>query len=118
MLLRWLARLASLGLLTLVALIAVAHGGFPNVLGQPVPVQVEFAALFLMLAGLLLGWFREASGGVLILLGVGLFALTEIIVNHRLPGGAIPWFLIPAVLFLTVSAMEMARLRDHRGTVR
>jgi hypothetical protein len=116
-LLRWSARLASALLVTLVVLIAIAHRGLPNVLEQPVPVQIEFAALGLMVLGLILGWIREAAGGAITLLGLGTFVATEVFTNHRMPGGAIPWFLIPAILFLAVSAMQMGRRGDHGSTL-
>jgi hypothetical protein len=116
-LLRWSARIAALLLVAMVGLIALGHGGLPNVLGQPVPVQVEFVALGLMVVGLVAGWKWEAWGGAVTLIGVGLFAATELAVNHRLPGGAIPWFLIPAVLFLLAFTLERAGHRRHDGVV-
>jgi hypothetical protein len=103
-LVRWWARVASLLLLGLALAIVIGHGGPPNVLGQPTPVQLEFAAMVLMLLGLLLGWVREGFGGLLVILGLAVFNTVELVVNGRPGLGAFPLFAVPGVLFL-ISAL-------------
>ena len=98
--LRWTARATGLLLVGLALTIMVGEGGPPNVVGEPLPVQIEFMALMSMLTGFLVGWRWEFWGGTLAAVGFVVFTTTELIVNGRLPGGALPYFLIPSVLFL------------------
>jgi hypothetical protein len=97
---RWAARLTSLLLIGLVAVFVIGHGGLPNVLGQPARIQLEFAALGLMLIGLAVGWLREGLGGLLVLFGLAAFNAVELTVNGRPALGAFPLFAVPGVLFL------------------
>ena len=97
--LRWSARVTGLLLVGLVLIIIVGEGP-PNPFRQPPPVQIEFLGMFLMVVGFLAGWRWEAIGGLLAMTGFALFAATELIVNGRPPGGAIPLFAIPGVLYL------------------
>jgi hypothetical protein len=81
-------------------LVFLVGEGPPNPFKQPPSVQTEFLGMLLMLAGFLVGWRWEATGGILALIGFAVFAATEAVVNRKLPGGAIPLFAIPAVLYL------------------
>ncbi len=99
-LVHWSARVTSLLLLGLVIAMVIGHGGPPSVLGQPTPVRLEFAAIGLMLLGLLLGWVREAFGGLLVILGLAAFHTVELAVKGRPALGAFPLFAVPGVLFL------------------
>ena len=99
-LIRWAARGTGLLLFGLVVALAIGYGGPPNVFRQPRPVQVEFAALGLMLLGLVVGWVREGLGGLLVLLGLAAFNAVELAVNGRPAGGAFPLFAVPGALFL------------------
>jgi hypothetical protein len=96
----WSARATSLLLLGLVGVIVIGNDGPPNVMVQPWPVKLEFAAIGLMLLGLLIGWVREGLGGLLVILGLAAFNLVELSVNGRLAHGAFPLFAVPGVLFL------------------
>jgi hypothetical protein len=60
-LVHWSARIASLLLFGLVIVIMIGEGGPPNILLQPTPVQLEFAALGLMLLGLSLAGCAKGS---------------------------------------------------------
>ena len=62
--------------------------------------------MILMVVGFLAGWRWEAVGGLLALLGFAAFAATEVVVNRRPPGGAIPLFVVPGVLYLLRYTME------------
>jgi hypothetical protein len=99
-LVHWSARVTSLLLLGLVIVLVVGQGGPPNVLRQPTPVQLEFAALGLMLLGLVVGWVREGLGGLLVLLGLAAFNAVELAVNGRPAVGAFPLFAVPGALFV------------------
>ena len=105
---RWAARISGLLLVGLVLLIAIGEGGPPNILAQPLPVQIEFAAMFLMLVAFLVGWRWEAVGGVAAIAGFLLFLATELVVNGKPPGGAISLFAIPGVLLLISSGLGVA----------
>ncbi len=111
-LVRWSARVTSLLSFGLVMVIAIGQGGPPNPLRQPRPVQLEFAALGLMLLGFVIGWMQEGLGGLLVLLGlVGLNAV-ELTVNGRPALGAFPLFAVPGALFL-LSALLGRRGRQQ-----
>jgi hypothetical protein len=100
LLVRWSARVTSLLLLGLVLVLAFGQGGPPNPFHQPRPVQLEFAALGLMLLGLVIGWVREGLGGLLVLLGLAGFNAVELAVNGRPALGAFPLFALPGALLL------------------
>ncbi len=100
LILRWSARITGLSLVGLVMLFVMGEGGLPNMLHQPPCVQIEFLAVGLMLAGFLVGWRWEGVGGILSVLGFALFFVTEISANGRPPGGLLPLFAVPGILFL------------------
>ena len=98
--LRWSARVCCGLLLVGMVLLFLVGQGPPNPFKQPPPVQIEFLGMILMLVGFLAGWRWEPAGGLLVLLGFAVFAATEVVVNKCPPGGAIPLFAIPGVLYL------------------
>jgi hypothetical protein len=102
------ARITSPLMLGLV--IAFATGeGIPNVFKQPPRVQVEFAAVGLIIVGLVVGWRWEAIGGATTIAGVALFTATELLVNRRLPGPALWLFAVPGLLLLASSGLGIGR---------
>lgn len=109
--LRWTARITGLALSALVAIFALGYGGLPNLLEQPVPVQIEFAGMLMMLAGFLTAWRWEKLGGILATCGFAAFFTTEMVTNGSPPGGLIPLFAIPGVLFLVGRAIETSARR-------
>jgi hypothetical protein len=111
LLVRWAARVTGLLLIGLVVVIVIGEGGPPNVFRQPSSVQLEFAALGLMLLGLVVGWAREGLGGLLVLLGLAAFNAVEMAVNGRPARGAFPLFAVPGVLFLLSALLGWARRR-------
>jgi hypothetical protein len=110
-LVRWSARLTSLLLLGLVSVFVIGHRGLPDIFRQPTPVQFEFAALGLMLLGLVIGWLREGIGGLLVVLGLVAFNIVEFAASGRPALGAFPLFAVPGVLFLLSALLQR---RDNR----
>jgi hypothetical protein len=110
-LVHWSARATSLLLFGLVSVIVIGHGGPPNIFRQPTPVQLELAALGLMLLGLIVGWVREAPGGLLVLFGLAVINTVELAVNGRPALGAFPLFAVPGVLLLLSALL---RRRDRQ----
>jgi hypothetical protein len=117
-LVHWSARITSLLLLGLVIVFVIGHGGPPNVFGQPTSVQLEFAAMSLMLLGLAIGWVREGLGGLLVLLGLAALNTVELAVNGRLALGAFPLFAVPVALFLLSALLRRHRRDVETGTSR
>ena len=111
---RWSARITGLAVLALVAVFVIGHGGFPNILGQPLPVQVECVGMLLMLTGLVAAWRWEVTGGLAVVAGFSVFLVTELVVNGRPPGGALPLFVIPGILFLVSGAIART---THRAAL-
>ena len=97
--LRWSARITGLLLAGMVLLFMIGEGP-PNPWKQPPRVQVEFLGMALMVAGFLAGWRWAGAGGLVAVIGFVVFAATEFIVHGRPPGGAIPLFAVPGVLYL------------------
>jgi hypothetical protein len=111
----WSARITSLFLFGLVIVIVIGQGGPPNIFRQPTPVQLEFAALGLMLLGLVIGWTREGLGGLFVLLGLGTFNAVELAVNGRPALGAFPLFAVPGALFLLSALLKRRAKELHAG---
>jgi hypothetical protein len=111
LLIHWAARLTSLLLFGLVTVIVVGHGGLPDILAQPTPVQLEFAAMGVMLLGLVVGWLRDGLGGLLVLLGLAGMNAVELTVNGRLALGAFPYFAVPGILFLMSAQLRRRNSR-------
>jgi hypothetical protein len=103
---------SGLLLFGLVAVIVIGQGGPPNVFRQPVPVQLEFAAMGLMLLGMVVGWAREGLGGLLVLLGLAAFNAVELAVNGQPARGAFPFFAVPGVLFVLSALLGRSARRE------
>jgi hypothetical protein len=108
--LRWSARISALALIALVLLFLIGEGP-PNPFNQPLAVQLEHFGMLLMLAGFLMGWRWEAWGGMAAVGGFAVFCAAELSANGKMPGGALPFFLIPGVLFLASSGFSMLQRR-------
>jgi hypothetical protein len=114
-LVHWTARVTSLLLFGLVIVMVIGLGGPPNIFRQPTPVQLEFAAMGLMLLGLVIGWAREGFGGLLVLLGLAAFNTVELAVNGRPAMGAFPLFAVPGALFLLSALLQRIGKRLPAG---
>ncbi len=75
--LRWGARVLG-SIWVMIALIFLIGEGSPPIGQQPVAVQLEFVAMALMVAGCVMGWWRERAAALLALGGWILFHAAEL----------------------------------------
>jgi len=73
---RWTARIFSILLLAFYGFFVLAEG-LPPIASQPEGVQLNFAALALMLLGFVIGWKREGAAALLIAAGWTLWHISE-----------------------------------------
>ncbi|HEY3411547.1 MAG TPA: hypothetical protein VGM51_00675 [Armatimonadota bacterium] len=109
--LRYVASALGLGLTAMVAVIAVGEGA-PNPFTQPLPVQLDFAALGIALAGTLIALKWEGIGGAMMVAGTLAFDGVEWVVNHR----HFPFMLVFAlvgVLHLLAASAQALRNRPR-----
>jgi hypothetical protein len=112
--LRWIARLAAIGVFGFFMLFALAEG-IPPLAQQPPRVQLEFASLAIIFVGYAIGWRRPLVGGVTALLGYGLLNAVELATNHRLAGGAFWLFAIPGALYLFAGWIDSRRIASPQA---
>ena len=111
LILRWLARIASLASIAMLALFATSGGNFPTA-GEwlliaffPVGVAV----------GMIVAWWREITGGIITLLSLAAFYVTLLISSGHVP--TTPWFVVfasPGVLLLLCGLLAARSARDGR----
>jgi hypothetical protein len=104
---RWIARLVGAFIIPVTVHIAIGQG-LPNIFAQPVRVQVGFAALALILIGILAGWRWELAGGIISLFGWCLFVLATINAP-RILNGFVMAMALPGAFYVA-----SALLRRHR----
>jgi len=112
---KWITRIAGSLLVLLVLIIAVgsfASEGVPSTLeGTPVSLTpadiVMFVAMFIMTAGLIVGWFKELIASILIVSGYLLFSITNLISTGNFLTGEVTFtFLIVGILYMIVWILE------------
>ena len=78
---RWSARTLAGLLAMLILTLAIGHAlsseGLPNPFEHPLPVQLEFAGMLVILAGMIVGWKWQKIGGLLIIGGMLIFHIIE-----------------------------------------
>jgi hypothetical protein len=74
---RWGGRVTGIILIISVVMLAIGEG-LPDVLKQPISVQIGFLAMGCILLGILAGWRWELAGGVASLAGWLLFAIAVV----------------------------------------
>ena len=105
---RWSARILGSLLLLVVLVIAVGEG-VPNPLAQPLPVQLGFLGLALLVGGILVGWRWELPGGIISFTGWCVFVLAVMHPKTRI--NVFVWLLAaPSLLYLAASLLS----RDRR----
>jgi hypothetical protein len=94
---RWLARIASLASIAMLAVFATSGGNFPTagewLLIAFFPVGV--------VVGMIVAWWREIAGGIITLLSLVAFYITLLITSGHAP--TTPWFVVfasPGLLLL------------------
>jgi len=104
---RWTARIIGTLLLLLIAVFAIGEG-LPNPLILSPREILLFAAIAMMLVGLIVAWKWEGIGGLLILGGYIFFA----VVNHGAPFNIVfgPW-LLTGLLYLACGLMKSKAAR-------
>jgi hypothetical protein len=109
---RWAGRI--IGTLLVAVVVAIAIGeGMPNLLTQSGIVQLGFAALGLLLLGILIGWRWELAGGCLSLVGWCLFYVQMI--SPSRPNWLLWALAIPGILYIT--SYLSARYASRRSNV-
>lgn len=101
---RWTARILGVFLVFGILFIAIGEG-MPNPFGQPLPAQVMFLALALLLFGMLAAWRWEFAGSVTSLAGWCVFIIGLAISPRGLTVTAVV-LAVPGLLYLA-----SARLR-------
>jgi hypothetical protein len=96
---RWTARIVGTTLVLAVLAIAVGEG-MPNPFTQPLPVQLGFLGLALIMAGILTGWRWDVPAGIISLSGWCLFVMA-VMKPPKGPNVFVCALALPAVLYLT-----------------
>ncbi len=105
---RWIARLGSLASIWILAGFLFGEFGHPT-LGELVAIALFPVGV---VAGMLLGWWREGLGGLVSVVSLGAFYLWVRVLQGHFPGG--PYFLIfsaPGFLFLISSFLNASPTR-------
>ena len=107
---RWTARILGTLLVLLVVAIAVGEG-MPNPFTQPVPIQLGFLGLTLVMAGILAGWRWDVTPAIVSLAGWCLFYFAVVYppIRHY---AFIFALALPAVLLL-LSALLKRHSESH-----
>lgn len=104
---RWLARIVGTPLVAVILYIAIAQG-LPNPFAHPPIVQVGLLGLALLVTGILVGWRWVLAGGILALLGWGLF-LVPVLASPRPIGGFVLALALPGALYLASAFLKRRR---------
>jgi hypothetical protein len=113
---RWTARAGSIA--TLLILSAFVFGDAERSGSGPTPVEWVGLAFFPVgiMAGLLIGWWRELPGGLVTAASLAGFYGWHFVVSGRISAG--PWFVVlaaPGLLFLICGWRRRARLDARRN---
>ena len=91
----WVGCLLASAVVLLFVVIAIGNG-----LPPLAAMNASFAAVGVMLVGLVLVWWKDWLGGAISLIGLAWFQAIEIAVNGQASGGLFPLFVVPGVLAL------------------
>jgi len=105
---RWLVRLFCIGFIALFLFFYVGEGGFEEFATLPIREQLSLACIpGLFTLGLILSFFKERFGGILMTLSVLLYYVVSWYYDKKLPTKLdFWWLLIPAVLFIIFSIIS------------
>lgn len=90
----WIGRVLAAVLVIGVVSFAIGEGGPPNLLYQPLAVQLQFLFLGAVLCGLLAGMRWPTVGAVIVLVSLVCFDAVNLVKSGKLPG---PWFHVFAI---------------------
>ena len=97
--LRWLARTLGGLMVAVLAVFAAGEGLHPLLMSHT--EMLMLVALFVALAGLVLGWRHEGLGGALSVAGMLAFYTLNYTASGKWPGGFVfPFLFVPGLLFL------------------
>ncbi len=107
--LRWVSRVLATLLAAIILVFAVGEGFNPFHLSfRELLLSIAFLILW---SGLIVGWFREKAGGLLIIAGWALFYVFNLMFSHRFPRG---WFMltliVPGILYLLCDWFQKNKL--------
>ena|SRR5689334_12542940 len=106
---RWIGRI--IGAFLLIVAISIAIGqGLPNLLTEPVRVQVGFVALAFIFIGVLTGWKAELSGGIISLFGWCLFLLATMN-SPRVLNGFVLAMALPGACYVASALLRRGRVK-------
>lgn len=106
---RWLARIATLASLGLLALFATSGGGWPSAFEG---LLLAFFPVGVAL-GMVVGWWRETLGGVITLVSLVTFHALMFVRDGHIP--ATPWFAVfalPGIVFLVLGLIDARSARQ------
>ena len=108
---RWLVRLFCIGFIALFLFFYVGEGGFEELSTLSIREQLSLACIpGLFTLGLILSFFRERFGGILMTLSVILYYIVSWYFDKKLPTKLdFWWLLIPAVLLIIFSVISQNR---------
>jgi hypothetical protein len=105
----WASCLLASAVVLLIVVFAIGEG-----LPPLQALNASFAAVGVMLVGLVLVWWKDWLGGAISLVGLVWFQAIEIAVNGQPSGGLFPLFLVPGVLALLAGLMRgIAQSASH-----
>lgn len=106
--LHWFGRVTAIALFAIWMMFAVGEG-FPPLWRQPLLVQLMFAGWGLIFLGYLVGWWRPAIGGSIVVAGL----IGQILVEWSKRGDLLgPWFFLfaaPGVIYLVAAWIKRPR---------
>jgi hypothetical protein len=112
---RWAARVTGVGCLLLFLVFFIGEGDIRDIVYlQPREVVLILFVPVLFSAGVLVAWWREPQGGILILASVLWFNVTDIVSERKFTGEIeFAFLIIPGLLFLLSWYLDGRRRETH-----
>ena len=108
---RWIARL--LGIYITIDMVSYIVGeGIPYISTNTIPVQIGYVTLVLALGGIIVGWFRELVGGLIL---VGSYVLFSIMMGGFLQRPAFPYMIGIGTLYLVAYFLTRKLSGQHQS---
>jgi hypothetical protein len=111
----WSARVSAALLFALVLSLYIGEGllggGGPNLANMDWSSRLMFVAMLSSVVGFVVLWWRELSGGLLVLGGMAAFYWLNHQASGKWPTGAFPLFYIPGILAIASWALSRRSFR-------